>query len=63
MRVPWNANQSIIKEINLEYLLGRLMLKLNLQYFSHLMRRDGMGREQGGEFRMRNTFIPVVDSC
>ena len=42
MRVPWYArksNQSILKEINPGYLLGGLMLKLKLQYFSHLMRR------------------------
>ena len=41
MRVPWNArrsNQSILKEINLEYSLEGLMLKLKLQYFGHLMR-------------------------
>jgi len=42
LRVPWAArksNQSILKEINLEYLLEGLMLKLKLQYFGHLMRR------------------------
>ena len=42
MRVPWTAkrsNQSILKEINPEYSLARLMLRLKLQYFSHLMRR------------------------
>ena len=42
MRVPWTArrsNQSILKEINSEYSLGGLMLKL--QYFGHLMRRAG----------------------
>ena len=40
-RVPWTArrsNQSILKEINPEYSLEGLMLKLNLQYFGHLMR-------------------------
>ena len=40
LRVPWTArrfNQSILKEINPEYLLERLMLKLKLQYFWHLM--------------------------
>ena len=39
-RVPWTArrsNQSILKEINLEYSLEGLMLKLKLQYFGHLM--------------------------
>ena len=42
MRVPWTAsrsNQSILKEINPEYSLKRLILKLKLQYFGHLMRR------------------------
>ena len=41
MRVPWIArsNQSILKEIIPEYSLERLMLKLKLQYFGHLMRR------------------------
>ena len=42
MRVPWTArrsNQSILKEINPEYSLGGLMLKLKLQYFDHLMQR------------------------
>ena len=42
MKVPWTArrsNQSILKEINLEYSLEGLMLKLKLQYFGHLMRR------------------------
>ena len=40
LRVPWTArrsNQSILKEINPEYLLEGLKLKLNLQYFGHLM--------------------------
>ena len=43
MRVPWTArrsNQSILKEIVPEYLLEGLMLKLNLQYFDHLMGRN-----------------------
>ena len=42
LRVPWTArisNQSILKEINPEYVLEGLMLKLKLQYFGHLMRR------------------------
>ena len=42
MRVPWTAeksNESILKEINPEYSLEGLMLKLKLQYFGHLMRR------------------------
>ena len=41
MRVPWTArsNQSILKEINLEYSLEGLMVKLKFQYFGHLIRR------------------------
>ena len=42
LRVPWTArrsNKSILKETSLEYSLEGLMLKLKLQYFSHLMRR------------------------
>ena len=41
MRVPWGArrsNQSILREIDPEYSLESLMLKLKLQYFGHLMR-------------------------
>ena len=43
LRVPWTArrsNQSILKEISPEYSLEGLMLKLKLQYFGHLMRRN-----------------------
>ena len=43
LRVPWTArrsNQSIIKEISPEFSLEGLMLKLKLQYFSHLIRRN-----------------------
>ena len=42
LRVPWTArrsNQSILKKISPEYSLEGLMLKLKLQYFSHLMQR------------------------
>ena len=42
LRVPWTArrsNQSILKEMSLEYLLEGLMLKLKLQYYGHLIRR------------------------
>ena len=42
LRVPWTArrsNQSILKEINPDYSLEGLMLRLKLQYFGHLMRR------------------------
>ena len=48
MRVPWTArrsNLSVLKEINPEYLLEGLTLKLKLQYFGHLMRRgDSLGK-------------------
>ena len=43
LRVPWTArrsNQSILKEVSPEYSLEGLMLKLKLQYFGHLMRRN-----------------------
>ena len=67
MRVPWTArrsNQSILKEISLEYSLEGLMLKLKLQYFGHLMRRtDSLektlmlgkieGRRRRGQQRVR----------
>ena len=42
LRVPWTSrksNQSLLKEINLEYSLEGLMLKLKLQYFGHLLQR------------------------
>ena len=42
MRIPWTArrsNQSIQRDINPEYSLEGLMLKLKLQYFGHLMKR------------------------
>ena len=58
LRVPWTArrsNQPIIKEINPEYSLERLMLKLQLQYFGHLMWRTDssektlmLGKIEGG---------------
>ena len=48
LRVPWTArksDQSILKEINPEYSLEGLTLKLKLQYFGHLMRRtDSLGK-------------------
>ena len=48
LRVPWTtmrSNQSILKEINPEYSLEGLMLKLKLHYFGHLMRRaDSLGK-------------------
>ena len=67
LRVPWTArrsNQSMLKEISPEYSLERLMLKLKLQYFGHLMRRTDSfektlmmgkieGRKRRGWQRMR----------
>ena len=57
MKVPWTvrrSNQSILKEINPEDSLERLMLKLKRQYFGHLMRRAdsleiilGLGKTEG----------------
>ena len=48
MTVPWTAgrsNQSILKEINLDYSLEGLLLKLKLQYFGHLIpRADSLGK-------------------
>ena len=52
MRVPWTtrrSNQSILKEISLEYSLEGLMLKLKLQYVGHLMRRsDSLEKTDAG---------------
>ena len=65
LRVPWTArrsNQSIIKEISLEYSLEGLMLKLKFQYVGHLMQRalektlmlgKTEGRRRRGQQRMR----------
>ena len=67
LKVPWTArrsNQSVVKEINPEYSLEVLMLKLKLQYFGHLMQRaDSLektlmlgkieGRKRRGRQRMR----------
>ena len=67
MRVSWTArrsNQSILKEINSDYSLEGLMLKLKLQYFGHLMRRASSlektlmlgkieGRKRRGQLRMK----------
>ena len=61
LRVPWTArrsNQYILKEISPGFSLERLMLKLKLQYFGHLMRRvDSLGgiggRRKRGQQRMR----------
>ena len=77
MRVPWTArrsNQPILKEINPEYSLKGLMLKLKPQYFGHLMRRtDSLektlmlgkveGRRGRGQQRMRwlDVFTESMD--
>ena len=67
MRVPWTArrsNLSILKEVNPDYSLEGLMLKLKLQYFGHLMQRTDSfektlalgkieGRKRRGRQRMR----------
>ena len=63
LRVPWIAkrsNQSILKKISLEYSLEGLILKLNLQFFGHLMRRADslektlmLGKIEGGRRRGR----------
>ena len=67
MRVTWitrRSNQSILKEINPEYSLEGLMLKLKLQYFDHLMQRPNSlektlmlgkieGKRRRGQQRMR----------
>ena len=75
MRVPWTArrsNQSILKEISPGYSLERLMLKLKLQYFGHLMQRADSfekilrqggieGRRRRGQQRMRG-LDGIIDS-
>ena len=67
MRVPWTArrsNQSILKELDPGISLERMMLKLKLQYFGHLMQRvdslektlmlgESGGRRRWGQQRMR----------
>ena len=66
MRIPWTArsNQSVLKEINPDYSLEGLMLRLKLQYFGHLMQRANSlektlllgkieGRRRRGQQRMR----------
>ena len=66
MRVPWTArrcNQSIVKEISPKYLLEGLKLKLELQYFDHLMLGKIEGRRRRGQQRMRclNGIINSMD--
>ena len=76
-RVPWTArrsNQSVLKEINPEYSLGELMLKLKLQHFGHLMQRadslektlmlgknEGRRRRRQQRMRWLHGFINTMD--
>ena len=74
LRVPWTSgrsNQSILKEINPEYSLEGLMLKLKLQYFGHLMQRaDSLektlmlgkieGRRRRGRQRLRLRWLDGI---
>jgi len=65
LRIPWTAksNQSILRELNSQYSLEGLMLKLKLQYFGHLIQRANsleknlmLGKFEGrrkGQQRMR----------
>ena len=75
LKVPWTArrsNQSVLKEINPEYLLERLILKLKLQYFGHLMERADslekilmLGKIEGkrrGEQQRIKWLDSIVDS-
>ena len=76
LRVPWTvrrSNQSILKEISLEYSLEGLMLKLKLQYFGHLMRRTDSfektlmlgniegGRKRGRQMRCLDGITDLMD--
>ena len=70
MRVPWTArrsNQSILKEMNPEYSLEGLMLKLKLQYFGHLMGRADLlekalmlGKIEGKKGRQRIRWLDSI---
>ena len=75
MRIPWTArrsNQSVLKEVNPEYSLEGLMLKLKFQYFGHLMRTTNSlektlilgkieGKRRRGQQRMR-WLDGIIDS-
>ena len=77
LRVPWTArrsNKSILKEINPEYSLERLMLKLKLQYFGHLLQRadslektlmlgkiEGKRRREWQKMRRLDSVIDSMD--
>jgi len=70
LRVPWTArrsNQSILKQINPEYSLERLMLKLKLQYSGHLMWRANslkktlmLGKTEGRRGRQRTRWLDSI---
>ena len=72
LRVPWTArrsNQSILKEINPQYSLEGLMLKLKLQYFDCLMQRDNspektpmLGKIEGRRRRGQRQKMRWLDS-
>ena len=73
MRVPWTArrsNYSILKKINPEYSLEGQMLKLNLQYFGHLMQRADslektliLGKNEGKiRWQQMKWFDSITDS-
>ena len=76
MRILWTerrSNQSILSEINPEYLLEELVLKLNLQYFGHLMQRGNSlektlmlgeieGRRKWGPQRIMRYLDGITDS-
>ena len=70
MQVPWTArrsNQSILKEVNPEHSLERLMLKLKLQYFGHLMQRSDslektlmLGKTEGRRGQQRRRWLDGI---
>ena len=75
LRVPWTArrsNQSILKEINLEYSLEGLLLKLKFQYFGHLIQRANslektlmLGKTEGSrkrEWQRMRLLDGIIDS-
>ena len=69
LRAPWTArrsNQSVLKEINLEYSLEGLMLKLKLQYFGHLMWRawfTGKDPDAGKDWGQEEKEVTSIVSC
>ena len=68
MRVPWTARRSNLKEINPEYSLERLMLKLKFQYFGHLMQKANsleknliLGKMEGQKRRGQQKYLRWLD--